>query len=355
MNTAPYTMPAEWERHKATWLAWPHDKFAWPNELKEVEIIYCQMVSALSSGEEVHILINNHLEETRVRRILEKKEIEKQNVFYHVIPTTVPWIRDYGPVFMKKYQPPSIPPPTSGGGLRWGDLFYTDWTFNSWGHKYDWQSADNQVPRLMHRWLNIPRLETGMVLEGGSIDVNGQGLCLTTEQCLLNPNRNPKLSREDLEAKLKFYLGITKAIWLGGGITGDDTDGHIDNVTRFVNEKTIVAAVDENESSPNFRVLNENWNQLQELSKNELKGIQLIKLPMPKNPMFQKKSIPGSYANFYIANECVLVPIFEDEQDQRALNILKELFPQKCVIGIDSRALLLGLGAIHCVTQQEPF
>ncbi len=334
-----YFMPAEWHPHTATWLSFPHNEETWGSRLPEVEDAYVQMIYSLHRGEIVNLLVNDEAMEQHVKQKLLAARVDLSRVIMHRIPTVDAWIRDYGPTFL--LQKSEIRNPKS-------EIAMVDWTFNGWGNKYPDYSRDTVIPRTINEQLHIPRFEPGIVLEGGSIDVNGVGGGLTTEQCLLNPNRNPHLSKTEIEQYLKDYLGVTQIIWLGGGIVGDDTDGHVDDIARFVNPTTIVCALEEDPMDENHAALRENYRLLQRA------GFNVVPLPMPGVVSDGERRLPASYANFYVGNEVVLVPIFHHPNDAKAMAILAQMFPTRKVIGIPGAALVYGYGAIHCVTQQQP-
>ena len=336
-----FSMPAEWEMHKATWLSWPHNEETWPGtRLQKVEETYLQMLEALLPHEIVHLLVHDEKEEAYTRQLLKERGVETENFHPHRVPTVDTWIRDYGPTFLK----------TSQGKKSW-----CKWIFNAWGGKYPSLAEDTQVFTKHKDLIGNPYFDAGFILEGGSIEVNGQGICLTTEQCLLNPNRNSHFSCSDIETKLRDYLGVSEIIWIKEGIAGDDTDGHIDDIIRFVNPDTLVSAFEENSSDENYPILKENWKRLERAAKENGRNWNLVKLPMPGKVMSEDRDrLPASYANFYIANETVLLPIYGHQNDERAEKILRELFPGRAVVPIECTDLVYGLGSIHCVTQQEP-
>ena len=334
-------MSAEWELHEATWLAWPHNEETWPGKVREVEGIYLQMIEALSPEEKIRLLVNDEKERDRVDRILRGRANAK-NVIYYLIPTVDTWIRDYGPNFILNRR----------GGKR--EIALVRWKFNAWGEKYESLMHDDSVPDSLAPLLEVPVFRPGLILEGGSIDPNGLGAVLVTEQCLLNRNRNPHLDRSGIEQVLRDFLGFTHFVWLGEGIEGDDTDGHIDDIARFVDPATVVLAVEKNTSDPNEAVLRENLDRLQRATDQDGKKLNLVPLPMPDRVSGSEGRLPASYLNFYIANGVVLVPIFGQAKDAIALQILQELFPKRSVLGIRSETLVLGLGGIHCVTHEEP-
>lgn len=337
-----YRMPAEWEPHRATWLAWPHKEDSWPGKLTSVVPIWVEMVRWLVRGEEVHILVNDSAPAGAVRARLEEGHVPQERVHLHEVPTDDAWLRDSGPTFLTR--------PSAAGG----DIGLVDWTYNAWGGKYPPWERDNLVPRRLAELLASPRFEAGLVLEGGSIDVNGEGTLLTTESCLLHPNRNPTLDRADIESRLRDYLGVRHILWLGDGIAGDDTDGHVDDLARFVAPDTIVTVVEEDPADENYAPLKENWHRLSAMKDQSGRPLRIVPLPMPSPLYFEDTRLPASYANFYIANAVVLVPIFGDRRDGEALATLRALFPGRRVIGLNAVDLVWGLGAFHCITQQQP-
>ena len=333
-----FRMPAEWEPHEATWLAWPHNEETWPGKVGEVEEIYLQMIEALVTGEKVKLLVNDELERDRVEKKIRSRGINSTQVVYFLIPTVDTWIRDYGPSFV-----------TDKAKVAW-----VRWRFNAWGGKYESLALDDGVPEALVPFLKMTRFSPGLILEGGSIDANGKGSLLVTEQCLLNPNRNPKLSRDDIEGTLRNFLGVSHMIWLGEGIEGDDTDGHVDDITRFVNPTTVVTAVEEDSNDRNFSPLDENLLRLQKATDQDGRRLAIVKMPMPDRVDAPWGRLPASYMNFYIANGVVLAPIFGQAKDRDALRILEELFPGRRMVGVRSETLVMGLGGIHCVTHEEP-
>ena len=328
-----YRMPAEWEPHAATWLSWPRrEGISFPGSFDRVMPVLREMVAALVESEPVCINVGNGAHEAEVRAIL--KEIDPGRITFYRIPTNEPWCRDHGPIFLTRAVDPK--------------LAVIDWDYNAWGNKYPPFDLDEVVPTRIAEVLKTPVFYPGMILEGGSIDVNGKGTLLTSESCLLNKNRNPQLNRDEIERRLRDFLGVRKILWLGPGIAGDDTDGHIDDLARFVSERTVVTVVEENCNDENFEPLQENLARVREMN------LEVITLPMPKRMEREGLRLPASYANFYIANTRVLVPIFADQADEIALSILRDLFPNRRVIGIDCRELIWGLGTFHCLTQQQP-
>ena len=337
-----YCMPAEWHRHSATWLTWPKDPETWPDRVPQVEEIFLQMMATLAPQEIVNVLVDDEEAEASVRRRCVFRGAE--NIRCHQIPTVDSWIRDYGPNFLIADQ----------------RLAYNDWIFNAWGNKYEDLKKDDAIPRQLELILNVPRFEPGIVMEGGSIEVNGAGVVLTTEQCLLNPNRNPQLDRFQIEQYLKNYLGVQRILWLGEGIVGDDTDGHIDDIARFVSPTKVVCALEDDPADANFEILQDNLLRLRHMTDAHGNLLELVTLPVPgivggtSTDTRNLDRLPASYANFYIANKVVLAPVFGHANDQRALEILQTLFPDRRVVGINCEPLVWGMGTIHCVTQQQP-
>jgi len=334
-----YRMPAEWVPHRATWLSWPHNEESWPGKLHVVLPIYARMVAALAGSETVHINVNDEAMEDQARRLLHAAGAQGDIRFHH-FPTNDAWCRDHGAIFV----------------VRAGDdpLAAINWEYNAWGGKYPPYDLDNQIPQRMAEALGVPCFDGGMVLEGGSIDVNGEGLLLTTEACLLNPNRNPHLTREQIEQRLCDYLGVSNILWLGDGIVGDDTDGHIDDLARFVAPDTVVTVVESDPTDENYDALQENLRRLKRMT--DLRGgaLRIVELPMPPAIVYEGRRLPASYANFYIANRVVLLPTFNHPNDERAAAILAELFPTRDIVSIDCTDMVWGLGAWHCLTQQVP-
>ena len=344
-----YRMPAEWEPHDATWLAWPHNPEDWPGKFQAIPWLYAEIVRLLAARERVHLLVQNEKEQRRATGILERAHVNLDNVIFHQWPTDRVWTRDSGPIFVRNAE---------------GQVAITNWRFNAWAKYPDWH-LDDQLPDRAAAFLNVPHWQPSvevagaqrrLVLEGGSIDTNGQGVLLTTEECLLSQvqQRNPGVSREQLEGAFSDFLGIEQVIWLGRGIAGDDTHGHVDDITRFVGTSTIVTAVETNTSDPNHEPLAENLSRLKAARSSDGKQFTLVELPLPHPVVFRRQRLPASYANFYIANGLVLVPTFHDPNDRIALGVLADLFPDREVIGIHAVDLVWGLGTLHCMTQQQP-
>lgn len=340
-----YFMPAEWQRHDATWLSWPKDPLTWPDRVAQVEEIFLQMMAALTPHEIVKLLVDDAATEAAVRDRCTFAGAE--NIRFYHLQTVDSWIRDYGPNFLVN--------------KRNRSLAYNDWIFNAWGNKYEELKRDNTIPARLESELGVERFEPGIVMEGGSIEVNGAGVVMTTEQCLLNPNRNPDLDQPEIEAHLKKYLGVQQVLWLGEGIVGDDTDGHIDDIARFVGPDVIICAVEEDPLDANYELLQDNLRRLQLATDADGRKFEIVTLPMPgvvaatddKSPRALDR-LPASYANFYIGNNVVLAPIFGHENDERALATLQRVFPARRIIRINCEPLVWGMGTIHCVTQQQP-
>jgi len=336
-----YSMPAEWAPHRATWLSWPHNRETWPAFLEKVRDVWVQLVCAITPYERVYLLVNDASAERDVGARLKKAGAVMDNVTLLKIPTIDVWMRDYGLTWLTRK---ANDQPLAGN----------DWIFNGWGGKYKAYEEDDQVARKIAALLKIPIFEQDIILEGGSIEVNGAGTCLTTEHCLLNKNRNPHLNRRQIEERLRDSLGASHVVWLGEGITGDDTDGHIDDIARFVDPTTVVCALEADSQDDNYHALQENYERLRTATDQNGNKIAVVTLPCPRPIYSDGARLPASYANFYIANEVVLVPVFDDPNDVKATGILQDLFPQREVVGLRCNEVVGGLGAIHCVTQQEP-
>lgn len=347
-----YRMPAEWEPHQATWLSWPHNVETWPglDLFEQVLPAYARMVAVLARSETVHINVNDAAMEEQARALLRDAGAVGAILFHH-IPTNDAWCRDHGAIVVLAA---AVPGSGHSQTTSAPTLVAIDWEYNAWGGKYPPFDLDNQVAARMAAALGVERVAGGMVLEGGSIDPNGVGVFLTTEACLLNPNRNPHLSRADIEQRLGAMLGAEQVIWLSQGIAGDDTDGHIDNLARFVAADTVVAVVEEDPSEVNYLPLQENLALLRSWRDRRGRPLRVIELPMPPVITWQGQRLPASYANFSIANRVVLVPFYRHPHDERVRQVLQELFPDREVVGIDATELAAGLGAFHCLTQQIP-
>lgn len=336
-----YRMPAEWEPHAATWLTWPNQAQPWiAGRYEKIRDVYLQLIESLLPNEKVKLLVRSQPEKDHVLKFLKGKVSLLSKLSIILAPVSDIWIRDYGPTFVKH--------------VNTAEKAWCKWQFNAWGGKYPELLADSKIFENAS-FVEAPCFPTKIVFEGGSIGINGKGLGVTTEACLLNPNRNPNLSRNQIETYLRDYLGIESLIWLQDGIVGDDTDGHIDDVTRFVGEHKLVSCVEDDAHDPNYERLQANWKRLLEVSGEiSSKKIECFQLPMPGVVATKTQRLPATYANFYIANEVVLVPTYQHKHDNDALGIIKEAFPKREIIAIDSSELIHGMGSLHCITQQEP-
>ncbi len=335
-----YRMPPEWALHQATWLSWPHNPDTWPGVLPRAEAALARAVGALTEGETVHINVLDERHERHVAGLL-AGHANPARLCLHRNPTNDAWCRDHGAIFVTR---------ASGEA----PLLALDFGYNAWGGKYPPFDLDDQMPRRMATLLDVPCRTVDMILEGGSIDVNGAGTLLTTEQCLLNPNRNPRLTRADIEQRLCDHLGVRQVLWLGEGIVGDDTDGHIDDITRFVGEDTVVTVVEEDPADPNYLALRENRERLAAMRLADGRPLQVVDLPMPAPVARGAERLPASYANFYIGNRVVLLPVFGCPRDEEAAAILARCFPGRRIVAVDCRDIVVGLGTLHCLTQQVP-
>ncbi|TSC98436.1 MAG: agmatine deiminase [Candidatus Peregrinibacteria bacterium Greene1014_49] len=333
-----YRMPAEWEPHAGTWLSWPYNLETWEGHLEGAEKAYVEIIDALTPHETVQLLVPNEEIKARALKALGKK---RNNLVLHCIETGDVWIRDYGPIFLKR---------ESNGK---SEVAYTKWIYNAYGNKYEDLLIGNDAANTMPL-QDYKRFDAGIVLEGGSIDVNGTGSLLTTESCLLSPDRNPDLKKEDIEQKLRDFLGVTNILWLSAGIEGDDTTGHIDDLTRFTGQSTVVTVVEENTKDPNYAPLRENLERLKTMRDEKGTLLTIHTLPMPKEFVVEDRRMAASYANFYIANGVVLVPVYKQDSDAEALNVLAKCFPDRKIVEIDCRELIWGYGSVHCGTQQMP-
>ena len=340
---AGYRMPAEWEPHLATYMTWPHNLETWPGKFDPVPAQYAAVVAGLSRFETVRLLVKDSAAAAQASALLQQADARMDRVEFLTCATNDSWIRDYGPIFVTRGD-------SSGRRTR----LALDWKFNSWGEKYGPYDLDDPIPRCLAAQLGFECLEVPIVLEGGSIDVNGAGSLLTTESCLLNPNRNPSLSRQEIEEYLRVFLGVGNILWLGDGIAGDDTDGHVDDLARFVSRDTIVTVIEDDRADDNFRPLAENLERLRAMRDQDGQPFRIETLPMPPALYHDGQRLPASYANFYIANGAVMVPIFGCPEDQRALAVLARLFPSRKVLGFPCLDLVWGLGTIHCLSQQHP-
>ena len=335
-----FRMPAEWEPQAAVWLSWPHNRATWPGRFRPIPGVFAKIVAHTSRFEEVRINCAAPLH-SRAKRLCALAGADMKRVSFYDHPTNDAWCRDHGPIFVKN--------------RKTGEVAATDWVYNAWGGKYPPYDLDNKIPAAIARKQRMRRFPNSMVLEGGSIDVNGRGLLLTSEQCLLNRNRNPQLTRAQIEKTLKDFLGVNSVLWVGEGIVGDDTDGHIDDIARFFKPDGFVTAVESARNDPNYKPLKENLERLEGFRTPAGKRFEIVALPMPKLSGFRGQIVPASYANFLIINGAVLVPQFRQrKRDAAARAILGDCFPGREIIPIDCHQLIWGLGTLHCISQQQP-
>ncbi|OGJ56155.1 hypothetical protein A2706_02435 [Candidatus Peribacteria bacterium RIFCSPHIGHO2_01_FULL_51_35] len=333
-----YRMPAEWEPHAATWLTWPHDEAHWPGLFEKIPPIWARITKELIAGEDVHILIHDTKTEKIAEKELKDAGATGDRIHLHRVLNNFSWARDHGPIFVKNAN---------------GDVRITHWMYNAWGEKWMYD-MDEHIPSIVSKLIDMPETRIPMVLEGGSIDVNGKGSLLTTTSCLLHKNRNPQLKKNQIEQHLKEHLGVTNVLWLGDGIVGDDTNGHIDDMTRFIGEKEIFTVIEENKDDENHAPLKANLDLLKEMTDQDGNPFMIHAVPMPAPLFHEGIRLPASYSNFYIGNAVVLLPVFNDLHDSEAINVLKKAFPTRKIVPIDARDLVWGFGAFHCVTQQQP-
>ena len=336
-----YYFPAEFAPHVATWLSWPHKEASWPGKIHSIFPSYAQFIKELVKGEEVKINVANTAMQQFATQTLEKAGVDLSRVKFFLHPTNDAWCRDHGPAFLIN---PSAAQPKA----------IVDWGYNAWGDKYPPYDLDDVIPTLIARHYNYPVYYPGIVMEGGSVEFNGAGTVLTSTACLLNPNRNPHLNQAQIEEYLRAYYGVEQVLWVDEGIVGDDTDGHIDDTVRFVNEDTVLTVVETNRSDENYSLLQHNLKQLKSMRLSNGKQLNIVEIPMPEPLSYEGQRLPCSYANFYIANQSVIVPVFNSKNDDKALQLIEECFPGRQVIGIDSTDIIWGLGSFHCLSQQEP-
>ncbi len=337
-----YRFPAEWEPHRATWLSWPHKEASWPGKIQAIYPVYAAFIRILSLGEQVCINVNSPQMQREAEAWIARSGADLSRVEFFLFPTDDAWCRDHGPAFL--VNPHAAIPKV-----------IIDWGFNAWGNKYPPYTLDDQIPSRIGKWLGIPVYHPGIIMEGGSVDFNGAGTLITTTSCLLHPNRNPGLSQREIEDFLHQYYGVDQILWLGDGIAGDDTDGHIDDLTRFVGTDTVVTVVERDRSDENYKPLQQNLSFLKKIRLPGGRQLEIVELPMPAPLFWEGMRLPASYANFYIANEAVVVPTFRDEpRDRKALEVLGQCFKDRKVIGLDGFDLVWGLGTFHCLSQQEP-
>lgn len=337
-----YRFPAEWEEHEATWLSWPHKEESWPNKLEEIYPYYSEFVKVLSESEFVRINVVDEEMRKFAMDCIMQAGAKLENVEFFIHPTNDAWCRDHGPAFL-------INPNAEEKKV------IVDWGYNAWGGKYPPYDLDDDIPTKIGEEFGLPVFYPKIVMEGGSVDFNGKGTLLTSKSCLLNPNRNPHLSQDEIENYLREYYGVEQILWVEDGIIGDDTDGHIDDTIRFVNENTVLAVVEDNPDDENYEILRRNLEQLKKMKLLNGEPLNIVELPMPDPVIWDGQRLPASYANFYIANKSVIVPTYRCEKDVIALEIIQKYFPDRKVVGIDSTEIIWGLGSFHCLSQQEPY
>ncbi|RYY14154.1 MAG: agmatine deiminase family protein [Chitinophagaceae bacterium] len=337
-----YYFPAEFAPHDATWLSWPHKDASWPGKIHTIYPFYAAFIRELTIGELVCINVNDEAMKNFATETLLREDVDISMVRFFIHPTNDAWCRDHGPAFL-------INPKAEKHKKA-----IVDWGYNAWGNKYPPYELDDVIPTLIAKHSNLPVFHPGIVMEGGSVDFNGQGTLLTSRSCLLNKNRNPHLNQQQIEQYLVDYYGVEQILWVDDGIVGDDTDGHIDDTIRFVNEDTVLTVVESNPNDENYSLLRHNLKQLREMRLLNGKQLNIVELPMPDKMEYEGQRLPCSYANFYIANKSVIVPVFNCANDDKALHIIQQNFPDRSVVGIDSREIIWGLGSFHCLSQQEP-
>lgn len=336
-----YTFPAEFAKHEATWLSWPHKEASWPGKINSIYPNYSQFVKYLAMSEYVRINVADAVMENFAKEHLQKAGVNMEKVQFFHHPTNDAWCRDHGPAFL-------INPNAAHKKV------IVDWNYNAWGNKYPPYDLDDIIPTLIGKHFNIPVYHPGIIMEGGSVEFNGAGTVLTSTCCLLNPNRNPELIKEKIETYLQQYYGVQQVLWVSEGIVGDDTDGHIDDTVRFVNEDTVITVIEDNKADENYQLLQTNLKELQTMRILSGKQLNIVELPMPDEVIYEDQRLPASYANFYISNQHVIVPTFRCKKDDKALQIIQSCFTDREVVGIDSTDIIWGLGSFHCLSQQEP-
>lgn len=336
-----YYFPAEFAPHRATWLSWPHKEASWPGKIQAIYPYYSRFVKELAESERVCINVNDESMKSFATGCLQEAGADLGRIEFFFHPTNDAWCRDHGPAFL-------INPKAAQQKV------IVDWNYNAWGNKYPPYDLDDVIPTLIAKQFKLPVYYPGIIMEGGSVDFNGEGTLITSTCCLLNKNRNPQLSREQIENHLYNYYGVEQVLWVDEGIVGDDTDGHIDDTVRFVNEDTVLTVVEENKGDENYALLQHNLSQLKKMRLLNGKQLNIVELPMPAELVYEDQRLPASYANFYIANTAVIVPTYHCEQDEKALQIIQDCFPGRKVVGIDSTEIIWGLGSFHCLSQQEP-
>ena len=336
-----YYFPAEFALHHATWLSWPHNPDTWPGKIETIFPSYAKFIRILTEGEFVHINVRDAQMELDAKNILEKEGVELSRVKFFHHPTNDAWCRDHGPAFL--INPESRQPKV-----------IVDWGHNAWGGKYPPYDLDDVIPTLIAKDYGIPVFHPGIIMEGGSVDFNGDGTLITSTSCLLNPNRNPHLNQQQIEEYLFGYYGVEQVLWVDEGIVGDDTDGHIDDTVRFFNSDSVITVIEQNKSDENYALLKRNLKQLSQMRLINNRQLNIVEIPMPDALHYEGQRLPASYANFYISNQHIIVPTFQCHRDDEALTIIQDCFPERKVVGIDSTDIIWGLGSFHCLSQQEP-
>lgn len=339
--SAGYHFPAEFEQHEATWLSWPHKEASWPGKIDSIYPNYSLFIKYLAMSEKVRINVANSAMKIFAESHLLKAGVNMQQIEFFMHPTNDAWCRDHGPAYLINKD---------------ADIkkVIVDWKYNAWGNKYPPFDLDDIIPTLIGKHFNIPVYHPGIIMEGGSVEFNGAGTLLTSTCCLLNENRNPQLNQQQIEQYLFDYYGVQQVLWVADGIIGDDTDGHIDDTVRFVNEDTVITIIEENKADENYNLLQKNLKQLKSMRLLNGKQLNIVELPMPDAVIHEDQRLPASYANFYISNQHVIVPTFRSAKDDKALQIIASCFPSRAVVGIDSTDIIWGLGSFHCLSQQEP-
>ena len=335
-----FSFPAEWAPHTATWLSWPHKEESWPGKIATIYKPYCEFIKTLTEGELVRINVADEKLKAFAVKQLQLAGVDLNKIEFFKFPTNDAWCRDHGPAFL-------INPATK-------EKVIVDWNYNAWGNKYPPYDLDDVIPTKIAKHFNLPVYHPGIIMEGGSVDFNGKGTLITSKACLLNKNRNPHLNQQQIEAYLQNYYGVDQVLWVNDGIIGDDTDGHIDDTVRFVNDDTVVTVIEENKADENYHILQENLQMLKAMRLLNGQQLNIIELPMPEPIYYEGQRLPASYANFYIANSAVIMPTYRSKNDNKALDILQQCFPDLKVVGIDSTDIIWGLGSFHCLSQQEP-
>jgi agmatine deiminase len=336
-----YYFPAEFAPHQSTWLSWPHKEASWPGKIETIFPSYVAFIKTLVRFEEVNINVVDLAMQQKATAMLEAAGVDLSKVHFHLHPTNDAWCRDHGPAFLLN-------------NLDKSKKAIVDWNYNAWGNKYPPFDLDDVIPTLIGNKLGLPVFNPGIIMEGGSVDFNGVGTVITSTACLLNPNRNPHLNQSQIEQYLMDYYGQDQVLWVDEGIVGDDTDGHIDDTVRFIYEDTVVTVIEENKQDENYALLQHNLKQLKEMRLLNGKQLNIVELPMPDPVIWEDQMLPASYANFYIANQQVVVPTFRSDKDEKVLQIVQQCFPDREIVGIDSTDIIWGLGSFHCLSQQEP-